>query len=61
MMAKQMPMGSHGLHWDPIGTATLCTLIDTDLCKPDDGQTSANGIPWFTLGSHRYSNIMYLD
>ena len=25
--------------WDPIGTATLCTLIDTDLCKPDDGQT----------------------
>jgi len=25
--------------WDPIGTATLCTLIDTNLCKPDDGQT----------------------
>ena len=24
-------MGSHG-------TATLCTLIDTNLCKPDDGQ-----------------------
>ena len=24
--------------WDPIGTATLCTLIDTNLCKPDDGQ-----------------------
>jgi len=39
MMAKQVPMGSHGLHWDPIGTATLCTLIDTNLCKPDDGQT----------------------
>ena len=34
-------MGSHGLHckpWDPIGSATLCTLIDTNLCKPDDGQ-----------------------
>jgi len=25
--------------WNPIGTATLCTLIDTKLCKPDDGQT----------------------
>ena len=24
--------------WDPIGTATLCTLIHTILCKPDDGQ-----------------------
>jgi len=24
---------------DPIGTATLCTLTDTKLCKPDDGQT----------------------
>jgi len=24
--------------WDPIDTATLCTLIDTKLCKPDDGQ-----------------------
>ena len=23
--------------WDPIGTAI--TLIDTKLCKPDDGQT----------------------
>ena len=22
----------------PIGTATLCTLIDTNVCKPDDGQ-----------------------
>ena len=22
----------------PIGTATLCTLIDTNLCNPDDGQ-----------------------
>jgi len=25
--------------WDTIGTATICTLIDTKLCKPDDGQT----------------------
>jgi len=24
---------------DLIGTATLCTLIDTNHCKPDDGQT----------------------
>jgi len=24
--------------WDPIGTATLCTLIDTNLCKRYDGQ-----------------------
>jgi len=24
--------------WDPIGTATLCTLIDTNFYKPDDGQ-----------------------
>jgi len=23
----------------PIGTATLCTLIDANFCKPDDGQT----------------------
>ena len=23
----------------PIGTATLCTFIDTNRCKPDDGQT----------------------
>ena len=28
------PMGSHGLQC----TATLCALIDTNLCKPDDGQ-----------------------
>ena len=21
-----------------MGTATLCTLFDTNLCKPDDGQ-----------------------
>ena len=25
--------------WDPIGTATIGTLIDTNLCKSDDGQT----------------------
>jgi len=25
--------------WDPIGRATFCTLIDINLCKPDDGQT----------------------
>jgi len=25
--------------WDSIGAATLCTLIDTNFCKPDDGQT----------------------
>ena len=24
--------------WDPTGTAKICTLIDTNLCKPDDGQ-----------------------
>ena len=24
--------------WDPIDTAPLCTLIDTNLYKPDDGQ-----------------------
>ena len=30
---------SSGLQRDHIGTATLCTLIDTNLCKPDDGQT----------------------
>jgi len=24
--------------WDPIGTATLCTLIGTKFCKPDEGQ-----------------------
>jgi len=24
--------------WDLIGTATLYTLIDTNICKPDDGQ-----------------------
>jgi len=27
------------IKWDPIGTATLRTLIDTNLCKSDDGQT----------------------
>jgi len=28
----------HCKPWDPIATATLFTLIDTNLCKPDDGQ-----------------------
>jgi len=25
--------------WDTIGTATICILIDNNLCKSDDGQT----------------------
>jgi len=29
---------------DPIGTATLCSLIDTNLCKPDDGQTRSKHV-----------------
>jgi len=33
------------LNWDPIGTATLCTLIDTNFCKPDDGQTRPKHVP----------------
>ena len=31
-------MGSRSLHWNPNGTATLCTLIDTKLCKHDYGK-----------------------
>jgi len=41
-------MGSHGLHC----TTTLCTLIDTNLCKPDDDQARPKHVADVMMGSH---------
>jgi len=37
-LQRLVSIKTHNVDSDPIGTATLCTLIDTNLCKPD-GQT----------------------
>jgi len=35
---------SFGLIWPTKGTVTLCTLVDANFCKPDDGQTRSKHV-----------------
>ena len=59
-----VPRGSHGVHcklWDPIGRATLCTLIDTNLCKPDDGQAKPKHVADVTSCRIQLSIVLYKE
>ena len=47
--------------WAPIDTATLCTLIDTNLCKPDDGQARPRHVADVTICRIQLSIVLCKD
>ena len=47
--------------WNPIGTATLCTLIDTNLYKLDDGQTRPKHVAYVTSCRIQLSIVLCKD
>jgi len=55
-------MGSHGLHCLCfLYRATLCTLIDTNFCKPDDGQARPKHVADVTCCRIQLSFVLCKD